>query len=612
MSDKRSKLVDSSKTAHKKSQDFSALSRKILKLANRGAPRIEFQREVSRMLIRFSGCDAVELRITDGKLHYRWEARMEPNERFQFEKLPYIQDEKGLALPCLPDGSSLEQTCRILVGGSFDSSSPCFTKTGSFWTGNLKEVLSSQTGEETPPDLASTGDYSSLAMIPFVIDDNNNGLIQLKSRGKNFFTVEEIEFYEGVAQTIGIAMAGRRAQTKLRERVKELYCLYGIARLVEEPGISLEKILGGIADLLPPAMRYPDIASARIILDDKDYCCPPRCTETRYRLAADIVIESTERGVVEVFYSEEKPELEVELFIAEEQSLLDAVAGQLVLIIERRQWEAERTRLEEQLRHADRLATLGQLAAGVAHELNEPLEGVLGFAQLARKSDGLPKQAGKDIEKIESAALHAREVVKKLLIFARQMPTHKTLLNLNQVVEKGLYFLESRCEKEGIEVVRDLAEGLTEITADPSQLNQVLVNLVVNGLQAMSGGGRLTIRTRATEEEVILIVEDTGTGMDEEVQRQIFLPFFTTKEVGQGTGLGLAVVHGIVTSHGGIIEVESKKGKGSRFTVKLPLTRTPSGHSHNYSEHTLRSKGNNTRNTPTRPEGRDETNKETK
>jgi len=575
MSDKRSKLVDSSKTGHKKSQDFSALSRKILKLANRGAPRIEFQREVSRMLIRFSGCDAVELRITDGKLHYRWEARMEPNERFQFEKLPYIQDEKGLALPCLPDGSSLEQTCKILLGGNFDSSYPYFTKTGSFWTGNLKEALSSQTGEETPPDLASTGDYSSLAMIPFVIDDNNNGLIQLKSREKNFFTVEEIEFYEGVAQTIGIAMAGRRAQTKLRERVKELYCLYGIARLVEEPGISLEKILGGIADLLPPAMRYPDISSARILLDDKEYCSPPECEETRYRLAADIVIESTERGVVEVFYSEEKPELELELFLAEEQSLLDTVAAQIALIIERRQWEAERTRLEEQLRHADRLATLGQLAAGVAHELNEPLEGVLGFAQLVRKSDGLSQQAGKDIEKIENAALHAREVVKKLLIFARQMPAHKTLLNLNQVVEEGLYFLESRCEKEGIEVVRDLAEELAEITADPSQLNQVLVNLVVNSLQAMTAGGRLTIRTRDKKDSVLLIVEDTGTGMDEETLKQIFLPFFTTKEVGQGTGLGLAVVHGIVSAHGGTIEVESKKGKGSRFTVKLPLMGMP-------------------------------------
>ncbi len=571
MSDKRSKLVDSSKTGHKKSQDFSALSRKILKLANRGAPRIQFLRELSRMLIQFSGCDAVELRITDGKLNYRWEAR--DDGKSSFEILPSTTSEDGNIIPCFSSNSGAEKLCRIIVSGKPDPSLPFFTKNGSFWTPDISRT--SGLRDEIVKWFPHEDGYRSIVMIPFVIDEENSGLVQLKRSKKDFFTLKEVEFYEGVAQTIGLAVAGRRSQAKLRERVKELTCLYGIARLVEEPGISLEKILGGIADLLPPAMRYPDIASARIILDDKEYCSPPECEETRYRLAADIVVNGVKRGVAEVFYSEEKPELEVELFITEEQSLLDAVAGQLVLIIEHRQWEAERTRLEEQLRHADRLATLGQLAAGVAHELNEPLEGVLGFAQLARKSDGLPKQAGKDIEKIESAALHAREVVKKLLIFARQMPTHKTLLNLNQVVEEGLYFLESRCEKEGIEVVRDLAEELAEITADPSQLNQVLVNLVVNGLQAMSGGGRLTIRTRATEEEVILIVEDTGTGMDEEVQRQIFLPFFTTKEVGQGTGLGLAVVHGIVTSHGGTIEVESKKAKGSRFTVKLPLMGTP-------------------------------------
>jgi len=571
MSDKRSKLVDSSKTGHKKPQDFSALSRKILKLANRGAPRIQFLRELSRMLIQFSGCDAVELRITDGKLNYRWEAR--DDGKPSFEILPSTTSEEGNIIPCSYSNSATEQLCRIIASGKPDPSLPSFTKNGSFWTPDISRTRDLQ--DEVAEGLQHEDGYLSIAMIPFVIDKNNSGLVQLKRSKKDFFTLKEVEFYEGVVQTMGIAIAGRRAQAKLRERVKELTCLYGIARLVEEPGISLEKTLQGIADLLPPAMRYPDIASARIILDNKDYCCLPECTETRYRLAADIVIESTERGVVEVFYSEEKPELELELFLAEEQSLLDTVAAQIALIIERRQWEAERTRLEEQLRHADRLATLGQLAAGVAHELNEPLEGVLGFAQLVRKSDGLSQQAGKDIEKIENAALHAREVVKKLLIFARQMPAHKTLLNLNQVVEEGLYFLESRCEKEGIEVVRDLAEELAEITADPSQLNQVFVNLVVNSLQAMTAGGRLTIRTRDKKDSVLLIVEDTGTGMDEETLKQIFLPFFTTKEVGQGTGLGLAVVHGIVSAHGGTIEVESKKGKGSRFTVKLPLMGTP-------------------------------------
>jgi len=566
MSEKRSKLVNNSKSGQRRYRDFSALSRKILKLANRGVSRVEFQQDISQILLAFFGCDALELRITEDELRYRWETTMAPHISFRFEKLPYAKDENGMPFPSLSEDSSLEQTRRILIGGN------------------------TRNGKEVSPDLKFNGEYSSLAMIPFVIDERNSGLILLKSKKKGFFTAEEVEFYEGVAQTLGIAIACRKAKAALRERIKELSCVYGITQLVEQPGATLEKILSGIAALLPPAMRYPDISLARILLDEKEYCSSPECGKTRYRLAADITIEGEIRGKVEVFYSEKKPELELEPFLREEQSLLDAVAGYIGLIIKRRQWEEEKDRLQEQLRHADRLATIGQLAAGVAHELNEPLGGILGFAQLVLKSDGLPEQTRKDMKKIEHATLHAREMVKKLLIFARQMPAHKTLINLNQIVEEGLYFLESRCAKEGVELVRDLADSLPEITADPVQLNQVLVNLVVNALQASSAGAKLTIRTRGSKDSVLLIVEDTGEGMSEEVRKQIFVPFFTTKGIGKGTGLGLPVVHGIVSSHGGTIEVESEVGKGSRFTVKLPLAR----------------------NTPSRHEGRDETEEDAK
>jgi two-component system NtrC family sensor kinase len=142
---------------------------------------------------------------------------------------------------------------------------------------------------------------------------------------------------------------------------------------------------------------------------------------------------------------------------------------------------------------------------------------------------------------------------------------------LNQVVEDGFYFLEGRCAKGGIQVIRKLAADLPEITADPAQLNQVLVNLVVNAVQAMPGGGTLTVSTRASDASAALIVEDTGAGMSEEIIEKIFLPFFTTKDVDEGTGLGLAVVHGIVTAHGGLIDVESHPGRGARFEVHLPV-----------------------------------------
>ena len=153
------------------------------------------------------------------------------------------------------------------------------------------------------------------------------------------------------------------------------------------------------------------------------------------------------------------------------------------------------------------------------------------------------------------------------------MPLEKRQVNLNRLVEESLYFVEARCRKHGIKLVRSFSEDLPEITADWAQLSQALVNLLVNGLQAMPEGGKLTIRTTGADGKghVSLIVEDTGVGMTEEVAQKVFVPFYTTKEVGHGTGLGLAVVHGIVTSHGGTVRVDSKAGQGTRFTIRLPL-----------------------------------------
>jgi signal transduction histidine kinase len=166
--------------------------------------------------------------------------------------------------------------------------------------------------------------------------------------------------------------------------------------------------------------------------------------------------------------------------------------------------------------------------------------------------------------------LYAREVIKKLMVFARQVPPQKAKVNLNAVVEEAFFFLESRCTKGGIEVVRALAPNLQEMTADASQLKQVLVNLVVNAIQAMPNGGQLMVATRAGRSSVTLVVEDTGIGMTEEIREKIFLPFFTTKDVSEGTGLGLSVVHGIVNAHGGSIGVESQYDQGTRFEICLP------------------------------------------
>lgn len=359
-------------------------------------------------------------------------------------------------------------------------------------------------------------------------------------------------------------------EAALHERVKELTCLYGISQLAQKPGLTLDKILQGVVELLPPAWQYPEITSAKIIIDGKVYA-KQNLKEPGAKQIADIVIDNTNRGRVEVVYANEKPELDEGPFLKEERNLINAVAGHVAFIIERKEAEIEKSKLENQLRHADRLATIGLLAAGVAHELNEPLANILGFAQLSKKCSELPRQVRKDLEKIESASLYSREIIKKLLVFARQIPPEKIQVNLNKIIDEGLYFFKARCAKEGIELVSSLSSDLPEIIADSAQLNQVLVNLVVNAIQAMPKGGKLLVQTSSQQDNVLLIVEDTGIGIEEHVIEKIFIPFFTTKEIGQGTGLGLPVVHGIVTSHGGSINVKSKVGHGTRFEIILPL-----------------------------------------
>lgn len=356
----------------------------------------------------------------------------------------------------------------------------------------------------------------------------------------------------------------------LQERVKELTCLYGISQISEKPNRRLGEVLQGIAALIPRAWQYAEVASARIMLDDKSYETPG-FGGGRQRLAADIVVDGKHRGRVEVVYTQHKPKLDEGPFLKEERNLLQAIARQTAFIVERQQAEQDKEKLQKQLTHADRLATIGQLSAGVAHELNEPLSSILGFAQLARKHPRLPRGAMRDIKKIEKASLHAREVIRKLLLFARKAPMITGCVDLNKVVSDALDMFENRFQGEGIEVVRELYAELPPITVDSGRLVQVLVNLIVNSIQAMPQGGRLTIRTTVKEGDVVCIVEDTGTGMTEEVLDKLFVPFFTTKDVGEGTGLGLPVAQGIVRSHGGSIEPKSVPGRGTSFTIRLPV-----------------------------------------
>ena len=257
-----------------------------------------------------------------------------------------------------------------------------------------------------------------------------------------------------------------------------------------------------------------------------------------------------------------------------EKVLYQPEAQEFSLFVKRADAEEEKQSLQLQLQHVERLAFVGELSAGIAHELNEPLGRILGFAQLIRKTGGLNEQQSEDIERIIKASLYTREIIKKLMIFSRQMPRQITWVNLNEVVTNILYFIDMRFIGREVSILQKLDEKLPSIQADEVQMTQVLVNLITNSIHAMPRGGELTIRTRKLDKGVSLTVRDTGLGMTGDVRKKIFEPFYSTKPVGQGTGLGLSVVQGIVIDHGGKIQVSSQPGKGTRIEVLLPLKQT--------------------------------------
>jgi len=560
-------------TVQKMFGGFCNLCHSILRHSRARLSRVQFLHEISRSLISFSGCDSIEWWLTEEEdvLHCVMEDKGDPDLSCRVDHMNGTEGDKGHLEAFSQRG--VRKLYLEIVEGHFDPDMPYFTAQGSFWTGGEDSQFkfkSRTDGRVHHIDIAFTAGYPSVVLIPFRRDGEDIGFVQLRSRIKKHFSQEAVHFYELIARTIVVALANHKAQAALHERVKELNCLYQVVQLTERPSVPLDEILRGVVELIPPAWQYPEVTMARIAIGESAFSTPD-FPDFGERLRADILVSGESRGVLEVAYAEDKIELDEGPFLREERNLLDAIARYIGLVIERRQAAKEEATLQDQLRHADRLATIGQLGAGVAHELNEPLANILGFAQLIKKSPGLPGQALKDVEKIETASLHAREVIKKLLIFARQMPAEKAQINVNQVVNEGISFFEHRWNKEGISVLLDLEPDLPEIFADSAQLHQVLINLVMNSIQAMPTGGRLALRTAALENQVYLTVEDTGVGMTEDIMKQLFVPFFTTKDVDQGTGLGLAVVHGIVSSHGGTISVESQSGFGTVVEVKLPI-----------------------------------------
>jgi two-component system NtrC family sensor kinase len=232
----------------------------------------------------------------------------------------------------------------------------------------------------------------------------------------------------------------------------------------------------------------------------------------------------------------------------------------------------EMKKINAQLFRSEKLASLGKLAAGVAHEINNPLTGVLTNSSLLLEDLNKDDPRREDVQVMVNETIRCREIVKRLLDFAKQTKPQKRMANINGLIDTIMLLVRNQTSFRNVTIEKHLDPGIPDVLVDPDQIQQVFVNIILNAAEAMTKGGKLMITSRAAPdgESILVSIADTGPGIPESVREKIFDPFFTTKE--HGTGLGLSISYGIVEQHGGTVTVDSTVGSGTTFTIQLPLS----------------------------------------
>ncbi len=239
---------------------------------------------------------------------------------------------------------------------------------------------------------------------------------------------------------------------------------------------------------------------------------------------------------------------------------------------------------ETKLLQSEKQASVGKLAGGVAHEINNPLTGIVTFTHMLLRRNDIPEEVRADLETIGQETERVRKIVKGLLDFSRQTELDRESTDVNRLVRQAITLVENQALIKGVNLTFEPGDGLSMVTLDRNQMQSVLLNIIINALDATDPGGSITITTnigistsKPGQKGIEILCTDTGCGIPPENLNRLFDPFFTTKEVGHGTGLGLSVSYGIVERHGGTIWVQSKVGKGSTFKVWLPTEEQSEG-----------------------------------
>lgn len=421
--------------------------------------------------------------------------------------------------------------------------------------------------------------FTSMISIPLKIKGKVVGVLGVdRLKGEKYFSDKDFKIAQDFAEQAALALENARLFEEINQSEKKYRSLFEET----EDAVFVSSLDGRFLDMNPAGIKMFGYSSREEIL--------------AINIARDLYFSREEReALVDLFNKEgsvKNHEITLKkkdgspITVLQSTRLIKDASGNPLFLRGIMKDMTEQRKLQFQLFQSQKMDSIGQLAGGMAHDFNNILGGILGYSSFLKRQISAEDSSFKYVESIEKSAEKAAELIAKLLAFARGSKSEPVQVNLNRLVNETLAILERTFDKS-IELVTRLDSDLPVISGDPIQLQQVILNLSVNARDAISGNGKIEIETRSyvckeskklnsgelkPGKYTVLSVTDSGSGMEPEIIERIFEPFFSTKEIGKGTGLGLAMVYGVVKGHHGALSVSSAPGEGSRFDIYFPVT----------------------------------------
>ncbi len=578
-------------TEVRQEEEFREMAGTILQILNNSGDMQDCMQRVLAILKSEIGLDAVGIRLQEGE-DYPYQAHEGFSRDFLLLENSLLErSADGGACRDKNGKVKLECTCGLVISGKTDPQNPLFTAGGSCWMNDSFPLLDIPACDDPrlhPRNTCIHQGYASVALVPIRNKEQIIGLIHLNDRRKGCFSLKSIEHLEGIASHIGAALVRRQIENDLWQSEAR----YAATMSAVDDGLWDWYVQSGRAVFSPIYYRMLGYQEGEFpaTYDSWQKLVHP---DDLARVEKDLQqsLESGEGFIIDLRMKKKSGKW---LWVCTRGKAIekDAVGhalrlvGMLSDITERKKAEEEKETLERQLHHAQKMEAIGTLAGGIAHDFNNILGAILGYAELVQEDSPDGSILRKDIDQVVKASHRAKELVKQILAFSRQAETERILMQPAIIVMEAVKMLRSSLPAT-IDIQQNIDMNTGPILADPTQIHQIVMNLGTNAFHAMEGSnGTLSVslqRKALADGDIVsdlhikpgdfvqLSIGDTGAGIAPEIWGKIFDPYFTTKEIGKGTGMGLSIIHGIVRSYGGSVSFHSRPGEGTVFQVLLPI-----------------------------------------